>query len=187
MRSSIERETMRLFGKSIVFESITPGSPTLEPPFGFGAVRRADVDPEVGHLRRVLAVGGLHQVDRLLADDTEHVAAAAEEADALADEHLRIPSADRAMDRRSRRRRCTGRSTPISSMWPSSMIVGEPPGLISAMLLPATSVVTRSAKVDGFFAPDARRRSFEAGRGGRIQQTLQECERATGSACRRSG
>ncbi len=37
--------------------------------------------------------------------------------------------------------------TPISSMWPSSMIVGEPPGLISAMLLPATSVVTRSANV----------------------------------------
>src|SRR3954462_8503622 len=33
-------------------------------------------------------------------------------------------------------------------MCPSSMIVGEPPGLISAMLLPATSVVTRSAKVD---------------------------------------
>jgi hypothetical protein len=28
------------------------------------------------------------------------------------------------------------------------MIVGEPPGLISAMLLPATSVVTRSANVD---------------------------------------
>ena len=35
--------------------------------------------------------------------------------------------------------------TPISSMWPSSMIVGEPPGFTSAMLLPATSVVT-SAK-----------------------------------------
>src|SRR3954467_8053624 len=37
---------------------------------------------------------------------------------------------------------------PISSTWPSSMIVGEPPGLISAMLLPATSVVTRSANVE---------------------------------------
>src|ERR1700754_2311865 len=36
---------------------------------------------------------------------------------------------------------------PISSMWPSSMIVGDPPGLISAMLLPATSVVTFSANV----------------------------------------
>jgi hypothetical protein len=28
------------------------------------------------------------------------------------------------------------------------MMVGEPPGLISAMLLPATSVVTFSAKLD---------------------------------------
>src|SRR4051812_28398295 len=28
------------------------------------------------------------------------------------------------------------------------MIVGDPPGLISAMLLPATSVVTRSAKLE---------------------------------------
>src|ERR1041385_5813303 len=32
--------------------------------------------------------------------------------------------------------------TPISSMWPSSRIVGEPPGFTSAMLLPVTSVVT---------------------------------------------
>ena len=32
-------------------------------------------------------------------------------------------------------------------MWPSSMIVGEPLGLTSAMLLPLTSVVTLSANV----------------------------------------
>src|SRR5690349_7557640 len=37
--------------------------------------------------------------------------------------------------------------TPISSMWPSSMIVGEPPGFTSAMLFPATSADTLSAKV----------------------------------------
>src|SRR5687768_2787709 len=37
--------------------------------------------------------------------------------------------------------------TPISSICPSSMIVGEPPAFTSAMLLPATSVVTLSAKV----------------------------------------
>src|SRR3982751_4557352 len=29
--------------------------------------------------------------------------------------------------------------TPISSMWPASMIVGDPPGFTVAMLLPATS------------------------------------------------
>ena len=37
--------------------------------------------------------------------------------------------------------------TPISSMWPSSMIVTAPPALTSAMLLPATSTLTFSAKV----------------------------------------
>src|SRR5213596_2946181 len=36
---------------------------------------------------------------------------------------------------------------PISSMWPSSMMVGEPLGFTSAMLLPATSPVTFSANV----------------------------------------
>src|SRR5688572_25245591 len=35
-------------------------------------------------------------MDRLLPDDAEHVAIMAEEADALPDEHLRIPTADRA-------------------------------------------------------------------------------------------
>src|SRR5687768_11648793 len=35
--------------------------------------------------------------------------------------------------------------TPISSMWPSTRIVGLPFGLTSAMQLPATSAVTRSA------------------------------------------
>src|SRR5512143_1641764 len=38
--------------------------------------------------------------------------------------------------------------SPISSIWPSSIIVGDPLGLTSAMLLPATSLVTFSAKVD---------------------------------------
>ena len=68
----------------------------------------------------VLAVGGLHEVDRLLADDAEDVAAAAEEADALADEHLRIPAADRrrideavvvdVLDDERRSRRCGHRA-----------------------------------------------------------------------------
>src|SRR5688572_28403603 len=37
---------------------------------------------------------------------------------------------------------------PISSMWPSIMIVGWPPGFTVARLLPATSVVTSAANVD---------------------------------------
>src|SRR5215208_677957 len=32
--------------------------------------------------------------------------------------------------------------SPISSMWPASMMVGDPPGLTTARLLPVTSFVT---------------------------------------------
>ena len=66
--------------------------------------------------------------------------------------------------------------TPISSMWPSSMIVGEPPGLTSAMLLPATSAANVGERL-GFLAPDARGDRFEARRAGRVEQALEESDR----------
>src|SRR5262249_37080265 len=56
--------------------------------------RRADVDPQVGDLRNLVALVGLHQVNGLLADDPEHGTALAKERDALTDEHLRVPPAD---------------------------------------------------------------------------------------------
>ena len=59
-----------------------------------GAVRGADIDPEIGHLRRVLAVAVLHEVNRLLADDTHDVATTPEKTNALSDEDLRVPAAD---------------------------------------------------------------------------------------------
>ncbi len=40
--------------------------------------------------------------------------------------------------------------TPISSIWPASMIVGRPLAFTSAMLLPCTSAVTL-ANVDAYF------------------------------------
>src|SRR3954470_24442219 len=43
--------------------------------FGFPAVRGADVDPQVRHLRGGFAIGRLHDMDRFFADDAEHVAA----------------------------------------------------------------------------------------------------------------
>ena len=49
--------------------------------------------------------------------------------------------------------------TPISSMCPSSMIVGEPPAFTSAMLFPATSVVTLSRRCRPRRARRARRPS----------------------------
>jgi len=43
----------------------------------------------------VLAIAVLHQVDRLLADDTDDVARTPKKANALADENLWIPPANR--------------------------------------------------------------------------------------------
>jgi hypothetical protein len=60
--------------------------------FHFRAIRRADVDPEIRHLGRVLTIAVLHQVDRLLTDDTDDVTIATEKTNALADENLWIPT-----------------------------------------------------------------------------------------------
>src|SRR5207248_3102214 len=65
-----------------------------EPPFGLGAVRCADIHPELGHFRRLVAIGRLHEMNRLLADHAHDVAVATHEADALAHENLRVPAAD---------------------------------------------------------------------------------------------
>src|SRR4030095_486982 len=62
--------------------------------FSLGARGGADVDPEIGDLGRLFAIRRLHEMDRLLPDDTDDVTTAREEADALADQNLRIPTAD---------------------------------------------------------------------------------------------
>ena len=75
--------------------SCTDAPATTRALFNLGAIRGADVDPEVGHLRRMLAIAVLHQMNRLLAHDTDDVTATTEKTDALTDEHLRIPAANR--------------------------------------------------------------------------------------------
>src|SRR5262249_32690113 len=65
-----------------------------KPLLGFASRGCADVDPEVGHLRGLVSILGLDEVNGLLAYDTKHVAVPADEADSLPDEDLRIPSAD---------------------------------------------------------------------------------------------
>src|ERR1043165_521955 len=80
--------------------------------------------------------------------------------------------------------------TPISSMWPSSMIVGPPLGLTSAMLLPATSEVTTSAKV-----PASSRQTRAAGPSkpdgpgvsSRRFRNASEDEESTGNVGRKEG
>ena len=131
-----------------------------EPRLGFGAGSGADVDPQVLELHRLLAVLALDVVDRLAADDAEHLAVAPAN-------RMRWPT-----------RTCGSQPpigpihakpsssiqvtmTPISSMWPASITVTGAPLFTMATLLPATSLVT-SARLRGFVAPDAGGGGFEA-------------------------
>jgi hypothetical protein len=61
---------------------------------GLGPVLRADVDVQVLQLGHLLAVVRFEQVDRLLADRTDHDTVPGRELDALADEDLRVPAAN---------------------------------------------------------------------------------------------
>ncbi len=94
MRLSIARETTRSLGSSIGSPAITATSPTRVRRARLVAVSGADVDVQVLQLRDVLAVVGLHQVDRLLADHAVELAALRRQLDALADEDDRVPAAD---------------------------------------------------------------------------------------------
>ncbi|KPV50826.1 hypothetical protein SE17_24665, partial [Kouleothrix aurantiaca] len=58
-----------------------------------GLRAHANVDPHVVDLAGVLALVALQQVDRLLANHADQLAAFAEQADALAHQHLRVPAA----------------------------------------------------------------------------------------------
>ena len=58
------------------------------------AVNGADVDVHRLHLRHLLAVVGVEQVDRLLANHPHHNAFARSDSYALANQHLRVPATD---------------------------------------------------------------------------------------------
>src|SRR2546422_7716300 len=62
---------------------------------GLRLAARADVDPQVGDLRDLIQVFALHEVHRLLADHAAHRPLRARNHDSLADQHLRVPAADR--------------------------------------------------------------------------------------------
>jgi hypothetical protein len=65
-------------------------------PAGVVAVAGADVDVQVLELRHLLALVGLEEVDRLLADHAGDPPLARRHLDALADEDHRVPAADLA-------------------------------------------------------------------------------------------
>jgi hypothetical protein len=122
---------------------------------------RADVDPEIRHLGSLLPIGELHDVNGFLADDAEDVAAPPDESDSLADEDLRVPTADR---------RRINESVVID-------VLNDQPDLVDVPIehdrwrsagVDLGHAVARDVRRDAFgkarcfFAPDARGRSFES-------------------------
>ena len=73
------RLTSRPLGNSSTPGREHAGIADAEPPLRLGAVRGADVDPEVLDLGDLLPVVLVHEVDRLLADHAGHRAAAPEQ------------------------------------------------------------------------------------------------------------
>ena len=67
----------------------------LHLPGGLGPVQHADVDPQVLHLRDLLALLRRQQVDRLAGDHAGDAPAGGMHLDGLPDQRLRVPPADR--------------------------------------------------------------------------------------------
>jgi hypothetical protein len=124
----------------------------------------------------LIAIGRLHQVNRLLADHTDDVAVTAHEPDALSDEHLRVPAADR---------RRVDETLVVD-------VLHDQPDLVDVAI---EHDRRRSARVDlchgvagdvagdliserrRFFAPNAGGWRLEAGWSRRIEQTFQKRQR----------
>src|SRR6185436_3558793 len=61
----------------------------------FGAIGGANINPQIDKLHGVVPLRLLDEVDRLAAHDANDVPAFRQKPDSLADEHLRVPAADR--------------------------------------------------------------------------------------------
>ncbi len=159
---------------------------------GLVARGRPDVDPEVGDLGRLLALVGLHQVDRLLPHHADHVSLPSGEADALPHEHLRVPPADRS-DRYQ---------TAIVDVGGDHAdfvdVAGEHDrhraGGIHFGEGVSDHVGGDAGEGRGLFAPDTRGGAFEAGRAGGVEEALEkrdgvfgEHENGTGDGGRGTG
>ena len=143
---------------------------------GLVAFRGANVHPEIRELAGVLAILGLHQVNGLLAHHAEHVAVSAEEAYALAHEHLRVPAPD-------------GRNVDVAVVVDVlddhadlvDMAVEHDGGRSPRVHLghAVTGHIHRhlAGKCLGFRAPDARGGGLEARWGRCVEETLEEAER----------
>ena len=136
------------------------------------AGRRAHVDPELGHLGRLLALLRLHEMDRLAAHHAGNVAVLGQDAHALAHEHLGVPAADGAEVEQSFLRG-------VGDLEADLVDVAGQQGQRTLVFLPrgvavAHDVGARGGEVGGFAAPLAGGSGLEARRTGGVQQALQE-------------
>ena len=115
-------------------------------------------------------------MNRLLADDPQHVPLIAEEADALRDEHLGIPSTDR---------RDVDEAVIVDVLHDHTDLIDVavehdrrvPAGVDLRHAVPGDVDRDFLGERLRLGAPDARRDCFEARGGGSVEQTLEEAER----------
>jgi hypothetical protein len=108
-----------------------------------GFAGHADVDVEIVHLRHLLAVVLIHQVDRLAPDHAGHHAVSRHNRDALRRRDHRINAADRIDVEKAIVGDVIDDEPDLVAV-PASMMRGRPSGLRVPKTLPITSVRTLS-------------------------------------------
>ncbi len=143
---------------------------------GLRLVFRADVDPQVRDLRGLVPLVRLDQVDGLLAHGAGHGALAALDPDPLADQDLGVPAADRREVEKAVVVDVHDHHADLVEM------AGEHHPRL-ARGVQRREAVARDVNLGrgeglGLVAPQPRRPELEAGRPRRVEQPLEEPERA---------
>ncbi len=162
-------------GKFHRFRIDHPGISNRQPFLSLFLRVRPDVHPEVGHLRRLLALIRLHLVNRLLSHHAENIAVTAEEPDPLRNENLRVPSANRRDVRVSL-------VVNVSDDHANLVDVAGQHDCRSATGVHFGDAVSgdvgsHRGELRGLFPPHLCRCRFESGRAGRVEELMQKLER----------
>ena len=140
---------------------------------GFG--HRPDIDPEVFHLRGLVPLFSLHDVDGLLPHDAGDLSLPAKQDDPLSYEHLVIPSTDRVEAEKAL-------VIDVGDHHPDLIYVpGEHEPWTSATIegrerVPGHVGVHRGSELLRFRTPDPARRGLERRGAGCVQQRFQEAD-----------
>src|SRR6185437_13607621 len=134
--------------------------------------RRPDVDPQVRELGRFFAIVRAQQMDRLFPHDAEHIALGAGKSNALADEHLHVPTADR---------RDVDVPIVVHVLHDDADLIdvacehdGRAAAAFDGRHAVAVDVAPYGGEARRFLAPEAGGCRLEARRAGRIQQALEK-------------